>query len=42
VKNCHPIIYGDGKQTRDFVFVNDEAKANNLAAESNTTGLEYW
>jgi len=28
------IIYGDGKQTRDFIYVKDVVKANILAAES--------
>jgi nucleoside-diphosphate-sugar epimerase len=29
-----PVVYGDGKQTRDFVFVLDIAQANILAAET--------
>ena len=29
-----PVIYGDGKQYRDFIFVNDVVKANLLAAKS--------
>ncbi len=33
-----PIINGDGKQTRDYVFVEDVVAANLLALESSTTG----
>ena len=34
-----PIIYGDGEQTRDFIFVDDVVHANILAAECNSTGV---
>jgi UDP-glucose 4-epimerase len=34
-----PVIYGDGLQTRDFVFVKDVVRANMLAAESRKTGV---
>jgi UDP-glucose 4-epimerase len=34
-----PIIYGDGKQTRDFTFVKDVVRANILAVESDATGV---
>lgn len=33
------VIHGDGKQTRDFVFVKDVVKANKLAMESQESGV---
>ena len=34
-----PVIYGDGKQTRDFTFIKDVVYANISAAESKATGI---
>jgi nucleoside-diphosphate-sugar epimerase len=34
-----PIIYGDGKQTRDFTYVKDTVQANVKAMESNAEGV---
>lgn len=34
-----PVIYGDGEQTRDFVFVKDIVNANINAAESDYNGV---
>jgi len=39
LKNERPVIYGDGEQTRDFVFVKHVVDANILAAESKETGI---
>jgi UDP-glucose 4-epimerase len=33
-----PVIFGDGRQTRDYVFVSDVVEANLRAAESDATG----
>jgi len=38
LNNQKPTINGDGGQTRDFVFVEDTAKANLLALEKDTDG----
>jgi len=34
-----PIVYGDGGQTRDFIFVADVVRANVLAMESSASGI---
>jgi UDP-glucose 4-epimerase len=39
LKNEHPVIFGDGKQTRDFVYVRDIVEANIRAMESPATGI---
>ena len=39
LEGTQPKIYGDGKQTRDFVFVKDVVKANINACESNYNGI---
>jgi UDP-glucose 4-epimerase len=36
-KNSSPIIFGDGKQKRDFIFVQDVAEANFYAMKSKVT-----
>ncbi|HEV2474802.1 MAG TPA: NAD-dependent epimerase/dehydratase family protein, partial [Chthonomonadales bacterium] len=39
-----PVIYGDGKQTRDFIYVEDVVAANMLAGETRllpSSGSEY-
>jgi len=39
LNNQSPVIFGDGKQTRDFVYVKDVVQANLLAMQSSATGM---
>lgn len=39
LENKQPVIYGDGEQTRDFVYVGDVAQANIKACESDFIGI---
>jgi UDP-glucose 4-epimerase len=34
-----PVIYGDGEQTRDFIYVKEVVRANLLSAESELSGV---
>jgi UDP-glucose 4-epimerase len=37
-KGERPILYGDGMETKDFVYVRDVARANRMAMESDASG----
>ena len=39
LKGESPVIYGDGEQSRDFIFVKEIANANIAAAESDYNGI---
>lgn len=34
-----PVIFGDGEQTRDFIYIDDVINANIMMMENNTTGI---
>ena len=36
-----PVVYGDGEQSRDFIYVDDAVQANVLAAEGDVTGEAF-
>lgn len=40
INNCEPVIYGDGLQSRDFIYVADVASANLLACQRPNIGGE--
>jgi dTDP-L-rhamnose 4-epimerase len=42
INNKPPIIYEDGKQTRDFVFVEDVARANLVVAEKEEANYQVF
>jgi len=42
LKGLRPLIFGDGEQTRDFVYVSDVVQANILAAESTRSQGEVF
>ena len=42
LKNKHPVIYGDGKQTRDFTHINDIIDGTLKAAEIEDAGGEIF
>ena len=42
LNNRDPIIYEDGKQLRDYVYVKDVARANLLALENDSTNFEVF
>lgn len=42
IRNMAPIIYGDGEQTRDFVYIRDLVEANMLALNSKNAAGDFF
>ena len=42
LKNMSPIIYGDGEQTRDFIYIQDITEANMLALNTKNAAGEVF
>jgi nucleoside-diphosphate-sugar epimerase len=42
LKNMPPIIYGDGEQTRDFIYIQDVIEANTLALKNKNAAGEAF
>ena len=38
-RGINPVIYGDGRQTRDFIYIDDVVDASIYALENNMTGV---
>ncbi|MCW4003673.1 MAG: SDR family oxidoreductase [Candidatus Bathyarchaeota archaeon] len=42
LRNMSPVIFGDGEQTRDFIYISDVVEANMLALDSKDAAAEVF